>query len=79
MNYRIILVIFLMIAIAESLSHSQAKPAKFDLRPYIVGRIMKVNKCYKIMDDPDTIFKFDTNKLTIQSCNTYECLYSVNG
>lgn len=53
--------------------------AKVDISPYVFGRNMKVNPCYYAISDPKTTFSFKSNQLTITSCNTHACTYSLDG
>ncbi len=40
---------------------------------------MKVNKCYVVMKDPNTVFLIEPNEIIIVACNTHSCPYTLTG
>lgn len=39
---------------------------------------MIVNKCYAVLQDANTIFSFEPQILTIQTCSNHQCSYSID-
>ena len=56
----------------------QVTHQKIDISKYIFGRRMIVNKCYAVLQDTNTIFSFDPQILTIQTCSNHQCSYSID-
>jgi hypothetical protein len=48
---------------------------KIDISKYVYGRRMIVNKCYAVLQDTTTIFSFDPEVLTIETCSKHQCSF----
>ena len=79
----ILVLLLVNIIVANSLLASEniqvTHLRKIDVSQYIYGRRMIVNKCYAVLQDANTIFSFEPQILTIQTCSNHQCSYSIDG
>jgi hypothetical protein len=74
-----LLILIVLLVCAHTIRMEQRAHRLLDISQYVFGRIMIINPCYILLDDPTTTFKLAPLLLTITTpCSTHSCPYSLN-
>jgi hypothetical protein len=58
-------------------AHDQT--TQIEISKYVYGRTLTLNPCYKVFNDEITIFTIAPELLTIKTCNTHTCKFTLTG